>query len=308
MVLEHPLGTVFGQGQTIRHTFLLKNSTTAPLRIHHASAESPCCSSIESLPDEIAPSAQGEVTVVFRPGYSAGPRHVAFKLDTDNPSLPGFHLGLTADVVPCFESSPLSEPKQSAAWKSFRIVCRRLADGSVGLSLPERVEVKGPFTASLGEKQAGVPNPAGLIEDSAVLSVQLADDLAIGSHRGSIRLAWPDGSTRHIPLSHTVPPPISASPPAFFLTGADASGATRTVLLDTDQAPFRVMEVQGPIRLESPSLPAASAASHTIRFALDPDRLDPGKASSVRIITDHPHQPTIELTLLHLAQPGGTAR
>src|SRR5579883_3522840 len=60
----------------------------------------------------------------------------------------------------------------------------------------------------------------------------------------------------------------------------------------------RIRDVSGPLLAERPDIPPAARRQHVLDLAFDP-KLEPGGgASDLRIVTDHPHQPELTISLM----------
>lgn len=103
----HDFGTVLAHDQTLRHDFTITNPTDTPIRVLRSAALTPCCSSIDAVPESIQPAGEANVSVSMKAGRSSGRKRILFQLETDATERPLIQLGLAADFSPEWEVAPI---------------------------------------------------------------------------------------------------------------------------------------------------------------------------------------------------------
>ncbi len=311
-IIRHDLGSILGEGQTIRREFSLPNRASNPLRLLSAEALMPCCSEVEPLPGAaIGPGEAAKVGVTFRPGRNSGAKFVRFTVRTDDPDRPTIELVLSARVYPRWEFRPGDVSTAPVlVGQSARRVGRGIGHGRVGdrSLIPTAVESSGGIVASLTGRSEEAPLPDGLIEARCEVAIDLPASGAPGPRRGGLAFRWADGRVEQQNLAWVVDPAIVAVPSALVLKVSSARREVRTIQLRSADRPFRVRSVSG-IGLATPvSLPDGPSRTHRLDLEFDPAALRPEADSAIRIETDHGDAPVVKLGVLVLAAPKESPR
>ena len=104
----HAFGTVFSEGQSLRHEFIVRNPLDHPVRLIRGMALTPCCSSIGPLPDSIPPRGEVKIPTSFNPPRQSGSREVRFLIETDSGPQNRIQLALQAQLVATWEIDSLT--------------------------------------------------------------------------------------------------------------------------------------------------------------------------------------------------------
>ena len=167
-----------------------------------------------------------------------------FVVTTDSPALPEIRLCLSADLV--------QKCEVVADTGNGRVVTGRVQD--LRYKLVIRQEAGEPrefptisatpwnaFYAGVIEEQGSA---SGVIETARkfVLKVPAIPDAGLQS--GQVRLRWPDGREDDLSVTLVVAPSLVAKPSAIILNASNTP-VTKTVILRSDVAPFRVKGVTG---------------------------------------------------------------
>jgi len=308
------LGDVVGVGQTIRHEFELRNPTDEELRIVHAQPLTPCCSSIGDGPNVVPPRGSIRVPVTFKPGYVDQTKQVEFVLRTDSQAAPIYRFVLAANVISSFgveriEGQPASKASATVSGPSrpspdetdeeparlYRVTCRKV--GSEGLEPPERVETDDGISAVFLD-DATVERDGDMIEFTRTLRVAMEQAEDPGFYKRWVRLHWDDGSTREFPVAWTIAPHVEAKPAALVFNSAAQLESEREIEIVSRSDPFRVVEVDGPLQAEPTGVPSDEPAhAQRLRVAFDPEAFELGPVTTLRLLTDHPRQHVVEISL-----------
>jgi prepilin-type N-terminal cleavage/methylation domain-containing protein len=306
----HDFGTVFADGQTLRHDFVLENPTDRPIRLVRAMALTPCCSTIGRLPEVIPPKGEVQVSTSFSPGHQSGPKAVMFQIETDQPGRRFVGLALEARLISAWEVQGRDDttgvvPMGQPARRTFRVIARR--KGNLGRDLPGQVLATSPINAAFAGEAVTTIGPDAVIESTRDVVVAMPALREPGVKRGEIRFRWPDGRVEVLPIGWEVRPRLKVVPAALTVHRSDGA-IDRTIVVESDGASFRVTGLSSPLIAGSAGIPGDSVRRHTIRLRLDPSKGSVDGVSNVTITTDHPDQRTAELSVLVLpdtASEGG---
>ena len=122
-----------------------------------------------------------------------------------------------------------------------------------------------------------------------------------GPGRGEFQLTWSDGRKRLSAVSWEIVPPIRAEPEAVSVS--DASDLNRSeISLRSEDRPFRVLGVRGFDGLTMTAEPSEAATRHRVRLSWpSATRSLPKGIFDVDLLTDHPNQESIPLTIRSIA-------
>jgi hypothetical protein len=298
--LEFDFGPILARGQTLRHIFTLTNPTERPIRLLKAMVYTPCCSAVEELPRTIPSGGEVKVPVILKPGYQSGRKRVEFAIATDAEDRPVWRLALDARLFSEWEVDPVGEsglkiPVGQAGTRTFRIVCRR--KGDEGRRSPESIEAREPLQASFDGPAAEQEQPDGLVEATRDVEVSIPATEETGLRQGEILFRWSDDHReRHI-VTWEVTPHIRATPSGLMIKPAGGP-TTQMVSVASDDRPFRILKVVGPLLADGIETSTDPGRSHRLRLSINPAKAITGGASDIYISTDHPGQPTVTLSVL----------
>ncbi|CAN5901197.1 hypothetical protein BH23PLA1_BH23PLA1_27500 [soil metagenome] len=300
-------GTTLSRGQELRHEFTLINPTDRSIRLLKAESLMPCCSAVGPFPETIRPDDSVELPVLFRPGSLSGRKGVRFVVWTDDPDHPVWELSVSADLVPEVrievvegDDGPLALGISGS--RTLRITCLRI--GQEGRGPPEAVSASSPLSARFSGPPIERSLPGNRVESSLEILLDLPAAAEPGHQTGLLLFRWADGQTWEHQVSWQVTAPIQASPAGLILSSPDPT--RREVHLSSSDRPFRVLGVEGLLLARPPDpVPDEARRSHAIRLSFDPSASTADAAFDVIIRTDHPHQPTVTLSVLVTNGTGG---
>jgi hypothetical protein len=298
----HDFGTVISEDQTLRHEFTIRNPSDRAIRLIRGRALTPCCSSIGPLPESIPPNGDAKILAVLRPGYQSGPKGVAFLIETESANQRQIGLALHAQLVSAWEAERLEGsatvvPVGQPGMLTFRVIARR--KGSSGRGLPEKISASAPIEAIFAGPCTSRTGPDRSIEATRDVVVSLPATDQPGIKRGELAFVWPDGRIETIPLSWEVRPRLKLIPAGLVLARS-SQPVERTIVIESDGRPFRVVGVASMLLAEPVNLPEGLATRNTIHIKLNLSQKPFGRTMSVTIATDHPDQSSIDLTVLFL--------
>jgi len=303
IILKHDVGRVLSTGQELRHRFRLTNPTDQPLSLVNPTAFTPCCSSIGPVPNTLPPGGEVEVPVVFRTAGYQGRGRLGFSIEGDGSEPILWQMELTSDLVPDWEVATERVPRLAvgrAGEARLRIVCRRRDE--VGLTPPDSVEGFGGLTAAFDGPTEEDAGEDGVVTSRRHVRIELPPAPEAGRRSGTVRFVWPDGSKRDHTIRWDVESVLTVEPKALFVTGsANAEDEIRrSVTVRSADRPIRLLEIPGPLA-EKLTLPSDPSPAHEIDLVIDSSGLESGRAADIRIVTDHPDQPEIAVTVMRLS-------
>ena len=297
------IGLVLGNQRTLSYIYKLENGSDRTLRLTGAQAMTPCCSSIGPLPrSPILPGQVALVPVSFKTGGEPGNRRLEFLVRTDSPTTPTLPLVLTAtcyddwEMIPSDGVSRFTLKPGHAGKRSYRIVSRRL-------------EVKGPPPRVVGSDPSITPlfepgevetiSPEGFVEMARRLVVDIPATAEPGLKRAQVVLGVDDARTRSFDVEWFVAPCLTVSPSGLVIEREDGL-TSRTIVLLSDERPFRVVGLSGPHLVGQFAPPAEARTKHRIELQFDTSGTGEREAFDICIKTDHPDQTVVNLGVLVL--------
>ena len=290
-------------GASKNHDFVVRNTGSAPLRIH--AVNSNCVCAVVDFPEEIAPGAEGKIAVRFDAELQGGPAAVSLTAITNDPAGPQIQLTLKANVKYFINATP--------GVVRYLVVQHFDADSTVTQTLwstdgtPMRVTgVETPYdfiTATFREAKAEeVPSDAPIKQQWKV-ETQISPSAPIGPLAGDlvIHVDHPQQKVVKMPLHGFVRPMFAVTPPvAEWPPFAIADKAYRTSLHVKNFAEETV-KITG-AETTVPGISAEVVESQPGREyyvrLLYPPELPKGDFSGVvRIRTESTKQPLIEVPL-----------
>lgn len=308
-------GTILASGQSLEHRFTLVNTGSRPLRLLTAEALTPCCSSIDPVPESIPAGGSAKVAVKLRPGYQSGPKRVQFVVLTDRDDDPAISLWLSATLTSALDvefddtAAAATLAVGKAGTLKGRVIGRRT--GKDGFSAPSSLSINAPAKARFVGVEIGRLLDNGFHETVREIEIDLPASREPGTKSAELRLAWdkPSRDDRRA-IVWSVTPALRATPPALVLDRNSTGSASREVVIRSTGTAFHVLGVEGKAIRRGLRLPSEAATLHRLDLPLDRDATG---ISDLRILTDHPDQPIAKLTVLIQStntpdEDGGTPR
>jgi len=307
----HDLGLILASGQSIKHVFVLKNSSDKEVHVLRGVALTPCCSSIESLPESLPPGGEGQAVVAFQPGYQSGPKGVEFTVETDARPDGIWELGLRASLTAAWEVAPQADFDSAlrvgeAGKQVFRVVARR--KGVDGFELPQAASASSPLSIRYPEGEATTKNVDEVIEQSQECVVEMPATNRPGSYSGHVSFRWPDGHMELRSINWEVRSALRVSPPVVVLTPAEKP-IRKKVVITSEAGPFTVKSVQSPLLADKVDVPSRASSRFEFELSLLPPREAPDHPAEVLFVTDCPSQANASLKAIILGRtPTGRRR
>ena len=299
----HDFGTRFSQNQLLTHEFTISNDSDYPVRILNVETYIPCCSTIGAMPDVIAARAKLRVPVTFKPGYQAGPKQAGFLIHTNSAVHANWQLLLRANLISAYEFTILSDQNHRVSFGlpdaiHCRLVCRK--SETEGRGLPASIVASPTLQLRITTPPIGASPSPGVAERYSYIDVTIPPSYRAGPQRGEIRIGWPSGESETQNLVWEVSPPVSASPSGLIVKQSDPQ-YFEVVVTSTDR-PIRIEGAGGELLRDLPTgiFPTKSAKVHHLRLAIVPNANQGPYASKVEILTDHPFQRTLSVSVLQL--------
>ena len=307
--LNHDFGVILGGKSVLTHKFRLLNRISEPLRLLNPTSYLPCCSSIGSLPDEIPPHGEVEVSVVFKIHSQQGRGRVNFSIDTDSKIQTGWYLSLGAELLPewVIEDSggdSLTFPIGQVGSREFRVVTRRRS--SEGLPPPSTVSATPPLSARFTSVAVDSLIKGDVIESTRNVHVFIPAATEPGTQYGNVTFGWDSSETkRSRRMNWRITPALEAFPSGFAL-GPLAGASTQVVVIRSTKYPFRILAVDNPLEGSAPEYDRDAKTAHLLKIHCVYPRLSvPNRLVKIRIRTDHPIQKELTMTVMVLPEKGG---
>jgi hypothetical protein len=292
----HDFGTIFAEGQTLKHNFTLTNSTDVPMQILDAQALKSCCSFIEDLPQSIPPREQIRVPVQLKPGYASGLMQVGFAIITNDVSQPLRLYYLRANRIARLERVGDINRQDSivlgqAFVKQFTIVVRGHEKSSDWGSVSVRVSA--PSQARIVQQRDLKNANEGIRERELDVVFEAAACNATGSQNAELQFAAQDGEwLGATTLRWDVLPRIVVSPEGLTVARGEKP-IRKKLVLRSNRAEFRVLACSGKCLSALVELPRHSANLHVVEIQIDPALLQDSGASDIVFTTDDSFQPRV---------------
>ncbi|MGC8639385.1 MAG: hypothetical protein ACP5XB_05845 [Isosphaeraceae bacterium] len=298
----HDFGVVLAFRQTLWHEFSLRNNTARPIRIVRGVALAPCCSEIRRLPESVPPRGQVKVQVALKPGNGSGSKEVRFVVEAESGGGGPYVLGLKAQLAPAWEVVPLTDGPTSLAIgeegeRTFRLIVRRL--GTEGRSLPQSISVAPPLTVAFKGPATTKSGRGGLSESMRDFTLRIPAGRKPAAHEALVTMLWPSGLREDYPVTWEVRPHLWASPSALILK-ASSQPVERAVVVSSDGRPFRIISISGRLLDPGTSRPSGAATAHCIVLRIAPSAAAAERPENVGILTDHPDQTSVRVSILVL--------
>jgi Protein of unknown function (DUF1573) len=317
-----PPGAVFDAGQIlceetpkIEHQFNVVNTTGRSVTIQ-GERHSCDCTQVRYDRERLAAGDSMPLTMVVRVPGGHAVMKPSCTLQTDNPDFPEWTYEIQFESFPQISFAPerielgTTELMQAGLPGSMGV----RADGSIEyctrdgqaapplpvITAPEglKAEVGLPAVERVGPKLKKYRYPLRVAHDG---SPERA-----GRHSPLLWARFGELSPRSATIAWRVTAPIEFAPAQihFGVVGPDEPDRRQTVTLrSTNGEPFRVVEFDGVVAGASVHLPGESAlptapyASHEleVEFALDPNINARSASGTIRVWTDHPALPAVEL-------------
>ena len=287
------------QGARIDHAFTIKNIGDGPLSFAGADLSLPGMQ-IRMAPAEVAPGAEGTVTIAWATGHVAGAVEGIARVRSNDPARPQLALVLKGTVVPSISIEPLpavflSTFADDPAERTLTI--RNNADTE--LALP-RVEAGPHVVASLKTVQPG---------KTFTVAVRAAPHAAPGRYEETLTLDSGNAAIGviSVPVHLWVKPDLYANPESVdFGTVAvgdpsnppiAAAAPSQTLMLKRRTGTFQIESISSdsPLLVATRSPASGASDSFLIDARLRPELLWPGAtlSANLRIRTSDPEFPEV---------------
>lgn len=283
--------------------FVIKNTGDSPLRIH--AAKSQCACAVVDFTPEVAPGAEGRIAVRFDAALSGGPSAVPIAVVTNDLESPTLQLTIKADIRYFIEAQP--------GYVRYVVVQDFDADSTLKQSIwsvdgnPMRItKVESPYDfieASFREAR-----PEELAADAAGkqqwrIETRISPKAPIGPLKGFlvVHVDHPRQKILKLPINGFVRPMFAVTPAAadwgdikLDEKGGRASVTVKNYAVETAAVTGAESTVAG-ITTEVEEVEAGR--SYLVRIFYAPDMAKGKFSGSLRIKTESPKQPVIEVPL-----------
>lgn len=296
------LGIVLTRGQTIVYEFQLKNPTNREVRVLGAQAAMPCCSEIAECPKSIPANGQATLVVRFRPGFRSGRKTVGFSVRSDRSGASLSTYALRADLIPEMEvvtlqGEGLSLKMGESGCQKLRIIGRRFQ--KVGTGAVKSVTCTTVKLAKFVGEPIEKTYENGIFETSRDVMIDIPELGEAGSKTGVLSCRWENNRTFEHATRWTVTPHLRVAPEGFVVRSPDDQ--IKTLIIRSETHAFRIVGIEGAresLKSGERSRIGSTANMHIVRLAFDPDRLKHSSPFDVMILTDHPDQPRVVVSVL----------
>jgi hypothetical protein len=309
--LHHDLGHLLVGSQPFREKYSVHNPTDSPLRITRSTSLTPCCSAVESIPDgPIPPGGDGFVIIRFKPEGQNGRKRLGFELMTDSQTLPIISLSLEALFFTEWELRVLPSSNTSLSvgrlgQQRWTVITRAVLDNS--LDFPTSVNASAQIGVNFAGPETVQVLEAGIVEKSREVEFVLPSSSLPGERRETVTFDWDDGTRKSQALVWRVVSQLQVRPEGFVLS-SNGQVIEKFLVIFSDEHKFRILRIEGRDLLECSEFSNVPSLIHILRLKIKP-RVDSELGpSDILMVTDHPEDPTIQVTVLYVSQEEDATR
>jgi hypothetical protein len=293
-------GTV-AKGDKVVHDFALRNDGDAVLEITNVQAACGC--TVAEFDKSIAPGQTGKVHLVVDTADFNGPIAKGVTVFTNDPATPQLELTVRAKVTPLIAVKP--------GYARYLVVQKESRHGTIAQTLwvpdgtpMEVTGVESPWpylkvTYREAKPEERVPNVEGrqwrvemtLSNDDAVVG-PLADHVIVHTNHPKQKLV-------QIPVSGFVRPVMAVTPPRADFGKIDLKEPFKTSLNVQNFAtePIKITSVEPPKGIEAKIEPLQEGREYQVRLVLNPELGKGDFNGKLKIRTDSPKIPLLEVEL-----------
>ncbi len=295
-----------GRGKSVSHEFVIENRGDAPLEIRDIRA--PCACTVVKPIDVIPPNSKASLHVELDTTTLVGPASRQIYVFTNDPNNPRVTLTLEVESTPWVNAAPgyvryiivqgFDDTKNDSTLKQT-LYARENADFEV-----VSVESEIPFIeASFHEAAPQERNP-DILGQQWIVETRIRPDAEVGPITGhiNVKLSHPEQPALAIPASGFVRPVFAMTPTkasfgdVVFEPDAEMRGSIQIRNFATE--PIAVTDTE----VDVPGITAAIEAKeegriYFLHLLLDPSMPKGPFAGKVKVLTDSPRKPVIEIPI-----------
>lgn len=293
-------GNLITTGNTIHHKFNIANTESQNIHIIDAFAYTQCCSSITVDQKILKAGEIATASVSFETGRRSGHQQLHFSVITDSKTRPREILTLEGELIQDWEVETPDGgvgtlPIGREAEKTLRVLCRR--NKSQGRSVAYQIKAEGRLAISFQGPRTEIER-GGIVESFQEIRVHIPPSKEIGQKRGQLLFQWEDQTTKSYAFGWEVTPLVKLAPSGFIIDSLEETQKT-VVLTSTDTA-VKILQISGNILVNQVQTDVTSKKIHVIKLTLKANSDMKGAAHDIIILTNHPDQPIVKLSLLVL--------
>lgn len=282
------------------HAFTLRNDGSAPLLLREIRSD--CACTAASYDQTIAPASTGEVRIALDTAELSGPLVRTITVLTNDPATPSIALTVKADVRPVLVLKPGYARYSHVQKETAGLIGQTLyaADGADFRVLS--VESPYPYLAASFREAAAAERIQGVAGRQWRVETALSPEAPAGglSDWVTIKTDHPRQRSVRLAISGIVNPPITVTPPAAELGPRSLAypklGSLTVKVHATEQIPVTRVDtdVEG---LQVELKPLVEGRSYRVEMRLTPQLPKGDFRGSVRIHTDSPKAPLLEVPI-----------
>ena len=292
---------VVPKGEKIVHDFQIRNEGDAPLQI--TQVQPACGCTVADFDKTIAPGQMGKVHAVVDTATFNGPIAKGVTVFTDDPATPQIELTVRAKVEPYLSAKP--------GYSRYIYVKGEPGKPLIGQTIwaPDgtpfevvKVESTRPYLktsfreATKEEREAEVEGKQWRVE------IELADDSPVGALAETVTISTnhPKQKMVQIPVSGFVRPVVAVTPPVADFGNIEIkdSFSKAVNLRNFATEPIRITGVEDSLSGIDSKLEALNEGrEYQVRLTLKPELGKGPFNGTLKIMTDSPKQPVIEVPL-----------
>lgn len=304
---HHDFGVVIGRaGLALDHEYRLDNPTDEPITIVRAINLKSCCGTIHLDKPTIEPGGSATLRVTVRVGETIGPisHHAAIETDQLGSEPVDFWTTVIAHprgrIEATTEESPVILANEEAGRDFVALTYGTPSDPPLA---PDDSTVLASLDLEWGGPAADRILGDGLIERRRPFAVRFPGDGRVGARVDQITLVDGDQVILRHPLHWEVVAAIQATPPG--IVASEPTPIERSVLLRSrDGRAFRIEAITSEIPgVEAMASTDGSQPVHAIQITVTPSAANSGTPGRVRVATDHPVQPAVEVPVFIAGLP-----
>ena len=291
----HDFGDVLNDNLPLRWVFRFKNRVTREFRVFESIRSSTCCTAFGPLPERVKAGEILEIPVELKTSGKAGHLWGNFVVRTDSPSIPFIIMELRANLLDPFEvrgsGSPVEVVQGHPTTRRYEVILRTPSSGPIIWPAVSGMQARFEGKSSQPSRPLG-----GIVESTRILAISFDGNGDAGSRSDSILFTWPDGVQKRHAIGWEIVPPIRSTP-RMVLVERKAGKAAYTVVLRSEDRPFRVLGVEGP-GVRSFQVLSGEDSRISLQILLAPSGLK--EVSRLEIATDHPRAAKVRLDVISL--------
>jgi hypothetical protein len=298
---QFDFGPVVGTpGSTVRHIYLLRNTSDEPIQIARVNNMKPCCGEVSIASNTIPPRESVELVVIVHVNEVKGQVTHWATVETDPPSPVPIEFRTSVTAYPALSLEP-EEPSTKKTLPGIGIVrsFRLTAYGTLDKPPPTlgELDIEGALPAKWDGPATETTLENKLVRHERTLNVCIKGDAEPGHHAEEVRVKLGDNIQVRSDVLWEVVPIIVANPSGIVADGDRLS--VRTLMIRSmDKKAFTIKSITSDLdSVKLPTVPSDMAAFHNLQITIRPVPAEKGRAGKITVKTDHADNHNIQIAV-----------